>query len=418
MTSLALTSTKNELELIKHSSLIAISNTLSLFERKLYNTLLANALKYRENESKIDFSNIFEIKISELKSKIWFSSHNIEYLKTALKNLVRTVVEFNILWKDKSNDWSATSLISSIEIKNNICFYSFSNVLVSKILNPNIYARLNLSLINSFSSKYALNLYELFCDYKSICQTPNIKIEDFKKLMWVEHKYDEFKTLSNRVIKPALYEVNQLANFEGIAKYEKNGKSVYSLKFYFKDFETKTKSTKSEILQIENSEQKNLYEKLMSIYKLSHFQAKEVVRNYPIAYINETLEIAKIKKNQNVVKNIWAYTITLIKNGYTKPTKTISWKAWLENHQSDSNVLLCNDENHNLVHTPKTKASKSIKEILRDFSEDEKIKLIKEFEEQKINKNAFLKTAYQSHWLKSVLFKGMFQEWVKDFTLP
>jgi K+-sensing histidine kinase KdpD len=70
MTSLALASTKNELELIKHSSLIAISNTLSLFERKLYNTLLANALKYRENEAKIDFSNLFEIKISELKSKI------------------------------------------------------------------------------------------------------------------------------------------------------------------------------------------------------------------------------------------------------------------------------------------------------------------------------------------------------------
>jgi hypothetical protein len=69
----------------------------------------------------------------------------------------------------------------------------------------------------------------------------------------------------------------------------------------------------------------------------------------------------------------------------------------LENHQSDSNILLCNDENHNLIHSSKAKASKSIKEILRDFNEDEKIKLIKEFEEQKINKNDFLKTAYQKH---------------------
>jgi len=45
MTSLTLAplQNKNELELIKHSSIIAISNTLSLFERKLYNTLLANA---------------------------------------------------------------------------------------------------------------------------------------------------------------------------------------------------------------------------------------------------------------------------------------------------------------------------------------------------------------------------------------
>jgi len=217
--------------------------------------------------------------------------------------------------------------LASIEIKNNVCFYSFSNVLVSKILNPNIYARLNLSLINSFSSKYALNLYELFCDYKSISQTPNIRLLDFKKLMGVEDKYDEFKTLSNRVIKPALKEVNKLTNCEAVAQYEKNGKSVNALKFYFKNFEMDRKKQNSFIannFEIQNPLQNELYRKLIEVYKLSHFQAKEVVRNYPIAYINETLEIAKVKRNQKIVKNIGAYTITLIKNGYTKQIKTKS----------------------------------------------------------------------------------------------
>jgi len=50
-----------------------------------------------------------------------------------------------------------------------------------------------------------------------------------------------------------------------------------------------------------------------------------------------------------------------------------------------------------LIHSSKTKASKSIDEILQNFSEEEKIKFIKEFEEEKINKSDFLKTAYQKH---------------------
>lgn len=410
---------KNELELVKHSSIIAISNTLSLFERKLYNTLLANAYIMLHNEKNwkiVDFSTIFEIKISELKSKIWFDSNNIAYLKTALKNLVRTVVEFNILGKDKQNDWSASSLLASVEIKNNVCSYSFSKVLVSNIINPNIYARLNLSLINSFSSKYALVLYELFCDYKLICQTPNIRLLDFKKFMGVGDKYNEFKILSNRVIKPALKEVNKLTNCEAVAQYEKNGKSVKALKFYFKNFDVERKKSNSIIannFEIQNPLQQELYRKLIEVYKLSHFQAKEVIQDYPIAYINETLEIAKVKRNQKLVKNIGAYTITLIKNGYTKQIKTKPWQVRLENNKSDSYDVVSSDANRHLIHSSKTKASKSINEILQNFSEEKKIKLIKEFEEEKINKNDFLKTAYKKHWLESVLFRVMFGTWMK-----
>lgn len=66
-------------------------------------------------------------------------------------------------------------------------------------------------MIKLFSSKYALCLYEIFIDYQNIGQTPNISVDDFRKLMGIEaHQYREFKRLSLRVIKPAIKELSHL----------------------------------------------------------------------------------------------------------------------------------------------------------------------------------------------------------------
>jgi hypothetical protein len=87
----------NQTDIIKCSATIAISNALSLFERKLWNHLLAHAFMSPKD------SSVFSVALATLKEKMGFDSKNIEYLKNALRNLVKTVVEFNILGKDKSN---------------------------------------------------------------------------------------------------------------------------------------------------------------------------------------------------------------------------------------------------------------------------------------------------------------------------
>lgn len=70
-----------------------------------------------------------------------------------------------------------------MEIRDGICEYAFSPLLASKLFNPTMYAKLNPQMINKFDSKYALALYELFCDYKEVHQTPLMRLDDFKKLM-------------------------------------------------------------------------------------------------------------------------------------------------------------------------------------------------------------------------------------------
>jgi len=191
-------------------------NTISLLQRKLFNYLVGHAYIF------LDTQEIHDIKISSLKENLGFNSKNNDYLKESLKKLISTIVEFNLLWKDKEN-WSASSLLSSVEFKNGICYYSFSPILRTKLHKPNIYSILNLKLMKVFSSKYTLCLYELVVDYVKVFQTPFISLDTFKKLMWVEvWAYDEFKRLKQRVIVPSLKELNSVAWFTISLDYKKS----------------------------------------------------------------------------------------------------------------------------------------------------------------------------------------------------
>jgi hypothetical protein len=138
----------------KNSWTIAISNNITLLQRKLFNFLVGHAY--------IDLAHkeIYEIPISGLKNRLWFNSSNNKYLQESLKKLITTAVEFNLLCKDK-DDWEASALLSSVKFRSWICYYSFSPILREKLHKPNVYSKLNLNLIKLFSSKYSLCLYEI-----------------------------------------------------------------------------------------------------------------------------------------------------------------------------------------------------------------------------------------------------------------
>lgn len=61
----------------------------------------------------------------------------------------------------------------------------------------------------------------------------------------------------------------------------------------------------------------NLQDRLVKEFELSIKQAQKTIKTYPIPYIKESLTIIKHKISQKVVKNIPAYTVTVLKNDYT-----------------------------------------------------------------------------------------------------
>lgn len=408
--------------LIKNSAVIAISNKISLLQRKLFNFLISHAYIFLKEQ------DTFEIGLNDLKLVLWFNSKNTWYLKESLKQLISTVVEFNLLGKDKDS-WSATALLSSVEFEKGKCIYSFSPVLRKKLHQPHIYAKLKLSIMKLFSSKYSLCLYEIFVDYKNIWQTPIIPLDDFRKLMGIEeNQYKEFKRLSARVITPAIKELNTIWGYKVKVEYRKESRRVNALKFYFSEM----KSKKQTIIEEKIIENIPLQKKLINDYWVTLRQAQKILQTYPIPYIKESLEIIKYKISQKWIRNIPAYTITVLKNDYVPIQKHKPWwnlkkesllwdskKSW-QNRKTkvalskDSSLnVLSSDSNSSIIRENQKKAF----EYFQSLDKEKQNELVKKFEDEKITSD-ILKTLYKKEGLKGAIFKVTFLDFIlKTFGL-
>jgi plasmid replication initiation protein len=220
---------KNKKEVIKHSAAIQVENRVGLLERRAWNWLLANA--YDE----LPTAETHSIAVSDLIKALGYASRNHAHLRETLKALTGSVLEWNVIRKDKEV-WGATTLLAEVEIEDGVCTYAFGPMLRKRLYNPKMYARISLSLQNQFQSKHALALYELFVDYlhedNRHGETPFISILDFRKLMGIpEGMYPEFKKLSKWVIKDPLTEINKVTDLTVTVEYKKEGKAVVAVKF-------------------------------------------------------------------------------------------------------------------------------------------------------------------------------------------
>ena len=217
-------------EVIKASPAIQVQGKMTHLQRRAWNVLLANA--YNE----LPHKEIHSVSVAELSAKLGFDSKNEEYLKDTLKSLRNCEVEWNILRKDKKQEWGVAGLLASADIKDGICTYAFAPHLRPKLHNPRIYSKLNLRLQNEFRGQYALILWEVCFDYfdndRSQGETPFIPLETFRELMGIEaDEYRTFKALNQRVLKPAINEINALTDYHVEVEQKRIARKVAELKF-------------------------------------------------------------------------------------------------------------------------------------------------------------------------------------------
>ena len=169
-------------------------------------------------------------------SKTRFQQQKRGLLKEVLEALVDYKVKWNLLDKDKKEEWGVAVLLASADIKDGICTYGFAPHLRLKLHNPRIYAKLNLRLQNRFRSQYALVLWEVCFDYfdadRDQGETPFISIEIFKELLGLEKDdYPVFSEFNRSVIKPAVKEINDLTNYHVEVEQKRVARKVAELKF-------------------------------------------------------------------------------------------------------------------------------------------------------------------------------------------
>lgn len=196
---------KKDLIIKKHSGMIQTHvGNMTLTQRKLINFLIYIAQKVGDQK-------FYKTTISDVKEVCNLPSTENISVKEQLKDLAKITIEFNYLDKDKYNAWGISSLLASAVVTPNLgtVVFEFSNLLKDRILNPSMYAPLNILLIAGLKCSYAVILYEFLRDYLTSPAVPMMDIEEFRNLLGVdESKYKSFPDFRRKVLNPAVEEIN------------------------------------------------------------------------------------------------------------------------------------------------------------------------------------------------------------------
>lgn len=320
---------KDKKVVLKHSSSIQISNKINLVQRRAWNLLLANAF------DELNSKEIFSVRLADLRSMLNYDRRNNEFIKDILRSLVDLKMEWNVLDKDKNQEWGITTLLAEARIINGECFYAYAPTLRKKLHNPTMYAKINLSLQNKFDSKHSLALYELFVDYlveaRGYGETRFIKIEELRKLLgFTNDEYTEYKILNRDILKKSITEINSKSDLFIKMIAEKDGRSVVAVKFYIKknpksevEIDTFIPLKKDHLLlplsepEIDNQE---LFTVLTEEFGISKNKAVEILKGMDEFYIRENLDIVRGMVKKGKIKDIPGYTISAIKNDFRSKT--------------------------------------------------------------------------------------------------
>lgn len=213
----------------KHAGAVHSRSQLSCLERKLFNVCIFIADEDLNNPNVLQHS----APISQISTLVGFdSSKNTAHLKKAFKSLLGSVVEWSIVEERGAETWEACSVLSSVRFKNGICTFEIPWVLREKLHHPERFARLDLARMRELSSVGAVALCENLVRYENLRRTPSFSIELWRALLGADAAtYDDFRRLNEKVIRPAVAQINEHMPFTTEPEYIRKDRKVVSMRF-------------------------------------------------------------------------------------------------------------------------------------------------------------------------------------------
>lgn len=311
--------TKTELK--KHAATIHCSNSLSLLQRKISNALLYHA--YQELMLKVEH----EISIKQLCRLIGYQGNNHAVIREALKVLISTVIEWNIVDDETgSENWSASSILASVSLEGPLCYYAYSPRMKQLLHSPSMFGKIDLVIQSRFRSSYGLALYENCIRYRGLPQTKWFELDLFKKLMGVPSgKYDVFRDFKRRVLDKAVDEVNTYSDLVISAEILREGRKVAKIRFILKERAKKTRlgpHKKADKKRLKNADT-DFIKKLQDDFGLSDEQTEQLLHDYDVNFIRDKIALIEASKpyREGKIENLTAYLFSAVKNNF-KATKT------------------------------------------------------------------------------------------------
>jgi hypothetical protein len=198
---------------------------LTLRDQRVWNALLDNAHGPDMREVDRDFT----IDLNPLRS-----NHNSnERVEDTIERLMKTIA----VCKMPNGSVSRFQLLGG----NNMgdpnrprgeLTYRFDKALIEVLSVSSTFGKLDLPVMDAFTSKYALALYEHVSRRKNLKHVwmQEYKVEEFREVLRVgKNQLKAFGNFKQRAIVPALEEVNQWASFTLSLSYKKTGQRVTTI---------------------------------------------------------------------------------------------------------------------------------------------------------------------------------------------
>jgi len=217
--------------IVKPAELIEFRGTgnLTLHDRRVLNLLY-------ENAGQRVCEDIYHIMaLADLRG----THKGGERVKDSVIRLMQTIVEVPTTDSSGNPATRRVALLSESTISDDEdnptgeVTYALSKGLRDIIKDSTVWGRIQSQVMYAFTSKYALALYELLQKRVNLSHvwSEEFGLEDFRRLLGVQDgKLKEFFNLNSRCLKPALLEVNALADHGISLEPLRRGKVVYAIK--------------------------------------------------------------------------------------------------------------------------------------------------------------------------------------------
>lgn len=292
------------------------SGSISLQQRKMFSSLIKNAIR---QDSLEPGRSSFEITISALSQDVDLNSNNTEYVKETINSLISTVVNWDYLTQDKRSIWKASGLLAGAELERSVLRYTFSEQIRGELLNPEIYAMIDMRITRQFRKAHSLALWENVVRYEAVGMTARFPLATLRDLILGQdtsaQSYKLYKQFKSRVLVPCLKEVNEISDhiFELIE--HKVGRSVVALQFRVT---RKPETDSSPDLHADEG----LLIGEMSKFSIPLSEARRLLKQYGEERIRTAVSYTAARvaqKNAAPLANVAAYFRKALMQGYELP---------------------------------------------------------------------------------------------------
>jgi hypothetical protein len=285
------------------------SGAITLQQAKMFNALIKNAIAQNTEDQRLTF----EYSLRNLIDDVGLNSNNRNYVKATINSLVGTVVNWDHLMPDSRSIWKASGLLSGAEIDGSRLRYNFSDQIRELLLNPVMYALIDMRITRQFKRGHSLTLWENVVRYEGVGRTGRIPVKTFRELFLGQDSnkssYREYKIFKSRILIPAMREVNEVTDHTVELVEFKNGRSVAEVQF--------TITRKPEAKVEEDVDPVTL----QAVVKLGVLpsEARRLMSEYGLERVQQALVYIKermSKRNAPPVDNVGAYFRRTLAEGW------------------------------------------------------------------------------------------------------